>query len=82
MWSTTIKTKVRAVTEKVAAEVKAGTGSPGQRSARTKIELCNDIGKSTFPYGKTTGHRHKIANGPNSTKQSGLQSGCFISVCV
>ena len=36
--------------------VKAGTGPPGQRSARAKIELCNDIGKSTFPYGKTTGH--------------------------
>ena len=49
--------------EKVAVSVKAGTlptrqdkDPPGQRSARTKIELCNDIGKSTFPYGKTTGH--------------------------
>ena len=49
--------------EKVAVSVKAGTlptrqdkDPPGQRSVRTKIELCNDIGKSTFPYGKTTGH--------------------------
>ena len=51
------------VTEKVAVAVKADRlsarqdkGPPRQRSARTKIELCNDIGKSTFPYGKTTGH--------------------------
>ena len=36
--------------------MKAGTDPPGQRSARTKIKLRNDIGKSTFPYGKTTGH--------------------------
>jgi len=41
---------------KVAVAVKAGSGPPGQRSARTKIKLCNDIGKSTFPYRKTTGH--------------------------
>jgi len=31
-------------------------GPPRQRYGRTKIEICNDIGKSTYPYGKTTGH--------------------------
>ena len=42
--------------------MKAGTDPPGQMVRKDKgplgqkIKLCNDIGKSTFPYGKTTGH--------------------------
>ena len=43
----------KTVTEKVAVAVKAGTGLPEKRSAKTKIELCNDIGKSIlFLMGK------------------------------
>jgi len=33
-----------------------GTGPTGQTSDRTKIEFWNEICKSTFRYGKTTGH--------------------------
>jgi len=76
----TIKTKVKL--RKVPTRQDKET--PGQRSARTKIEWCNDIGIRTFPYGKTTGHTdvRRTANGPTSTKQSGLQSGCLICVSM